>query len=703
MAETEPSRRQEAPGVELRELRRGSKPGSRYLRMVVTHDQPLRYSAPGRLTASEAADRPEHGLSARWYDVKRVVLGARLASARLAEERLTKIKALAVFGSDPLSSSAYATEEILLILVLAGTGALFWSIPISLGITLMMIFVTVSYVQIVRAYPNGGGAYHVAHENLGRHPGLIAASALTIDYVLTVAVSTAAGVAALSSALPELQDYRLTVAVGMVALVTLINLRGVTESGTIFAIPTYGYVFTAFALIAAGLVQLARGEASGSILHTGSPEEELVATQGITLFLIMRAFSGGSTALTGIEAIANGVPTFKRPEVRNAQLTLIALAAVLATVFVGLTFLVNRYGVVPSEDETVISQLARAVFGGGFPYYLVQIMTALILLLAANTAFNGFPRLASVLAKDRYLPHHFSFRGDRLAFTNGIIVLGLLAVVLLFVFNADVHDLIPLYAVGVFLSFTLSQAGMVKHWLAERDPGWKQRLTINGFGGFLTGIVAIVIIVTKFLAGAWITLLLIPLFWWMFHAINRHYTRVSEELEVPAVGPVRRPRIAGDHAAIIPVAEINKAVLRTNAYAKQHSRNVTAIHITDDLEEAERFREQWDAVELDIPLVIIESPYRSFTAPLLSYIDQIDHANPGKPVTVILPEFVPRHWWQTPLHNQTALRLKAALLFRPNTVVIDVPYHLGAPEDESVRDGGEAGNGGVKRGDVDLE
>jgi hypothetical protein len=379
------------------------------------------------------------------------------------------------------------------------------------------------------------------------------------------------------------------------------------------------------------------------------------------------------------------------------------MTGILAVVFVGFTFLANRYGVIPHHDETVISQIARNVFGGGFLYYLAQAMVALILLLAANTAFNDFPRLASVLAKDRYLPHQFAFRGDRLAFSNGIIVLGILAAVLLVAFNAEVHDLIPLYAVGVFISFTLSQTGMVMHWRRTKETGWRRGQLLNGFGAVLTAVVAMIIVSTKFLAGAWITLILIPLVWWMLHAINRHYQRVSSELEVTEGEPVRRPRIAGDHAAIIPVAEINKAVLRTNAYAKQHSRNVTAVHITDDLESAERFREQWDEVEPDIPLVVIESPYRSFTAPLLSYIDQIDRADPGQPVTVILPEFVPRHWWQAPLHNQTALRLKAALLFRPNTVVIDVPYHLSEVYDELVRDRGKRGDRGVEGRDVDAE
>jgi amino acid transporter len=538
--------------------------------------------------------------------------------------------------------------------------------------------VAVSYSQVIRGYPNGGGSYAVAKANLGTTPALIAGASLVVDYILTVAVSTAAGVAAIISAVPELQDWRIEIAAGAVALLTLANLRGVRESGTYFAIPAYFFILSMTALIVTGFVRIALGHdvAAGPPEHAIEP-----GAQALGLFVVLRAFSSGAAALTGIEAISNGVPSFKPPEARNANVTLAWMAAILTFFFVGLTILAHEVGATPSETQTIVAQVGRGIFGNDFLFYAVQIATTLILLLAANTGFAGLPSLGSVMAHDRFLPRQFAFRGDRLAFSHGIIFLGLASMGLLIAFQADTHRLIPLYAVGVFLGFTLSQTGMVRHWLGEpRTTSTRLSLLVNAAGAVATAVVTIIIILTKFVDGAWITLGAIALLSFFFSRIYHHYQRVQHQLQVDQTPgtlertpPVERQR---GRVVLVPIDDLNQAVLRTIDFAHSISDNVTAVHVTDDIEEAEELRKRWEATVPDTPIVIIESPYRSLLAPMLTYIDAIDKIDPDAFITIVLPEFVPAHFWEGLLHNQTAVRLKKALRSRPNTILIDVPYHL---------------------------
>ena len=657
--------------MELREVVRGQRTKSNFVRVMTTEARGgFRRRASGVLEATPEATKPRSALGRLYGRVKSLLVGAPLSSAQLAHERLSKLKALAVFSSDALSSSAYATEEILIVLVAAGTGALGYSIPIALAIVALLAVVVLSYRQTIPAYPNGGGAYVVAKENLGETPGMVAAASLLVGYILTVSVSIAAGVAAIISVAPELDPYRVPIGVGAIVLVTLLNLRGITESATIFAFPTYGFILLGLALVAVGALRVLTGTAE-PVIH----REELVATQGLGIFLLLRAFTSGCGALTGVEATANGVPSFKPPEAKNAAITLMWMAAILAVLFFGFTLLAHQYEIRPSHTQTVVSQLGREVFGQNIVYYLWQAATALILLLAANTSYAGFPALASVLAKDGYMPRQFAFRGGRLAFSNGIIVLAVTSVLFLVAFNANVNRLIPLYALGVFVSFTLSQGGMIVHWRRHRELGWQRSLAINTIGATTTLVVVVIILLTKFIAGAWMSVLIGALLVLFFQRVSRHYRDVDRNLELPDLdAPL--PVVSRPQTVLVPVRSLNRAVVRALAYARSISNDVTALHITDDLDDAERLREQWDRWGAGVPLVIIESPYRSFIQPLLSYIDSIDDHDPETLVTVVLPEFVPNHWWQTPLHNQEAFRLKAALLFRRNTVVIDVPHHL---------------------------
>jgi amino acid transporter len=659
-----------APDVRLREIVHGKTSKSPYVRVLTTEARSgFRRRGGGILQVTLEATAPRGGPGRLYGRIKALAVGAPMSTAQLAHERLPKTKALAVFSSDALSSSAYATEEILLVLVLVGTAHLGLSIPIALAITLLLTIVAVSYRQTIRAYPSGGGAYIVAKDNLGDGPAQVAAAALLVDYILTVSVSVAAGVAAIISALPELEAWRVAIGVAAIAVVTLLNLRGVRESGTIFAIPTYAFIFTAFALLAVGAFRVITGNAE-PVVH----EEAVVATQGLTLFLILRAFSSGCAALTGVEAISNGVPAFKVPESRNASTTLTWMAVILGTIFIGFTLLAHQYDLIPSHDETIVSQLGRVVFGENAAYYVWQAATALILLLAANTAYADFPRLASILAKDDYMPHQFAFRGDRLAFSNGIIVLGVAAAVILWGFGGQVTRLIPLYAVGVFVSFTLSQGGMVVHWRRLRERGWGRSLVINAVGATATALVALIITATKFTHGAWMTILIGVVLVLFFRAIHGHYVGVARRLELPRLD-TPWPLVFRPQLMIVPIRRLNRASVRALSYANAISQSVTAVHVSDDLEDAKLIQDQWDRWAGTIPLVVIESPFRSFTQPLLSYIDAIEDHDPNTVITVVLPEFLPRHWWQTLLHNQDALRLKAALLFRKDTVVIDVPQH----------------------------
>jgi amino acid transporter len=600
--------------------------------------------------------------------LKRLLVGRPMPLAQARHERLSKRLALAVFSSDALSSVAYATEEILLILVLAGAGATHLANPIGFSIAGLLIIVAVSYQQTIHAYPSGGGSYIVARANLGTVPGLVAAAALLVDYVLTVSVSVAAGVAAITSAIPPLLTHKVALGVLAVGAIAFANVRGVRESGRVFAVPTYFFIASFGVLLVAGFYRLATGTLERM------PPPSLPGIESLTWFLVLRAFASGCTAMTGIEAISNGIPAFRPPESRNAAITLGWMAGILATMFVGLTVLASTLHVLPSPSETVISQIARRLFGTGMMYYLVQAATALILILAANTSFADFPRLSSLLARDRFVPRQFASLGDRLVFSNGILVLAGFAALLIILFRGETHALIPLYAVGVFISFTLSQGGMVLHWWRKREPGWRHRLAINAVGATATGVVTIVIAMTKFTHGAWIVVVVIPLLVATFVVMRRHYDEVAAELSLQGFeGP---PELK--HTVLVLVGDVHRGVVRAVQYARTLAPTaaVRGVYVELDPARTARVEEKWVSWGLGVPLVVLNSPYRSLLRPLLDYIDQIQSRGDDQIVTVVLPEFLPRRWWQHILHNQTALLVKGALLFRKNTVVADVPYLL---------------------------
>ncbi len=601
-----------------------------------------------------------------WF--KRWLLGRPLATAHAAHERLSNPVALAVFSSDPLSSVAYATEEILLVLVLAGTVALHYSIGISIVIVGLVAILTASYRQTIYAYPSGGGAFVVAKSNLGEAPGLVAAAALLIDYVLTVAVSVAAGIAAITSAVPELHEHRVGLGLLAIVILTLGNLRGVRESGKIFALPTYMFVGSLGLVIIVGL---------GRALFGASEEHPLPsvpAVEGLTLFLLLRAFSSGCTALTGIEAISNGVPAFRDPASKNASTTMIWMACMLGGLFFGLTILAHIYGLVPREEETLISQIAKISLGGGALYYFMQVATMLILILAANTSYNGFPRLASLLAQDSFLPHQMRNVGDRFAFSNGIFLLGAFAGLLLVIFEGDTHALITLYAIGVFLSFTLSQAGMVRHWQDRKGPGWRKKFAINLTGAVATGVATVVLAVTKFTHGAWVVIFLIPILIGMFKKIQWHYKMADWQL---ALTMYERPKNPPPNIVVMPIGSVNRAVVIAMDYVRQRAHDFRVVHVDVDPDETAKVKADWEKWGMGLPLVILPSPYRSFLAPLLDYIETVREENPGGWVTVALAEVLPARWWENLLHNQHALLIKAAVLFKFRVIVTDVPYHLG--------------------------
>ena len=658
--------------LEQTEILKGAKPGTRYARRIRAGERRFEAGDEGTIRATARATRPTTAGGRLWQGVRRVFVGSPISSEELEEQRLSKTKALAVFSSDALSSSAYATDEILLVLIAAGTTALVWSVPIAIAIVTLLAIVTFSYRQTIRAYPSGGCAYIVARDNMGDLAGLTAAAGLSVGYIMTVAVSIAAGVFAVVSAFPELNDYRVPIAVSAVAIITLLNLRGIRESGTIFAIPTYGFIVAFSVLLVWGFIRLMLDPDLTAEVPESAHE---VGAASITAFLVLRAFSSGSAALTGVEAISNGIPAFKKPEVNNAQTTLMTMAVILGILFLGITVLANELEVRHASEISAPAQIAKTVFGDGSPlFYLIQGFTALILFLAANTAYADFPRLGSILARDRFLPHQFLFRGDRLAFSNGIIVLGVTSALLLIVFAADVNRLIPLYAFGVFLSFTLSQSGMVLHWLRIKEQGWHTSIVINGVGAVTTGVVAVIVGSTKFVDGAWLAMVGIAFLGLVLWAIHRHYTGVEEALEVPEDVIIdTRPT---HQVVLVPIDRIDRSVLRTVEFARSISPNVTALHITDDLAAGQALRDQWQNSVLDVPLVIINSPYRSFVRPVVSYIDALDKADPGEYVTVVLPEFRTRYPWEKLLHNQSSNRLKSALLDRHNTVVVEVPFHL---------------------------
>jgi amino acid transporter len=610
---------------------------------------------------------PEEGLLSQ---VKRFIVGEPIPSHLAHHERLSRVTGLAVLSSDALSSVAYATEEILRVLVLAGAAALTFASPIAIVIATILAIVAFSYRQTISAYPGGGGAYIVAKENLGDTPALIAAAALLIDYVLTVAVSIAAGVAAITSAFPQWHVNRVEMALVFVAVLMMGNLRGIRESGRIFAIPTYFFIVSILALVVFGAWRVLTGGAA----PLPPPEAPVAATgQAFTLFLLLTAFSNGCTAMTGVEAVSNGVPAFRPPESKNAASTLAVMAVLAVSMFIGITLLAQVYHVVPSETETVISQLARGVFGGrGLPYYLVQAATMAILVLAANTAYADFPRLSSIIARDGFLPRQFMNQGDRLAFSNGITALSGFAAILLVVFQGDTHALLPLYMIGVFVSFTLSQTGMVVRWRTLRTPGWRTSAAINGVGALVTFVVLIVVAVTKVEEGAWLIILLIPLQVFLFRITRSHYDSVRAQLALTNWTPAPKQR----NTVLVPISGIHRAVLQAVAYSKTLSPDVRAVYIDADAIGTDKLRKDWEHWAPGVPLVVLPSPYRSLLEPLLEYIEQIEKEQPHDYVTVVLPEFVPAKWWHHIFHNQRALLIKGALLFKPNTVVTSVPFHL---------------------------
>ena len=685
------------------QIRQGSRPGDRYIRLGNFGSSASKTSAdyeqPTAIDAPDSCEVIAWNVPARltgWRKVKQFLVGQPIATANSDEERLSKLKGLAVLSSDALSSVAYATEAALFVLVLgfqreSPTG---WIVPISIAICLLTAIVSWSYRQTIFAYPTGGGSYIVAKDNLGETTGLLAGAALMIDYVLTVAVSVASGTANFASAFPAIQPYAVPIMVGLVLLLVLGNLRGVRESGAIFAVPVYFFIISFLALLGVGLYQVIF--TNHPLIQPPPGVKDIIGfnTEAVSLILILQAFAGGCTAMTGIEAISNGVPAFKKPVSKNAATTLIWMAAILIVFFMGSSILADQFQAQPSEKETIISQLSRVIFGdASVGYFIVQLATTLILILAANTGFADFPRLAALLGRDKFLPHIFEHRGDRLAFSTGIVALGGLAIVLLIIFQGSVQALIPLFAVGVFLAFTLSQAGMVVHWQKEkqrypnRAREFSRSQLINGLGAVSTGIALVVIAVGKFLAGAWLVILLLPLLFFIFKAIQHHYLEVADQISLQTPSPrlttlsIPAPAVSADQPlpgfeVIVPVADLNRVSLSTLNFARSLSQRVTAVFVSDDTEAINRLRERWDTMHPGVPLVVLETAYRTVTRPLVTYLEQIHKRNQSELVLVVLPEFVVRRWWEQLLHNQSALRLKAALLYSPGVVVLSVPYQL---------------------------
>jgi amino acid transporter len=606
--------------------------------------------------------------------IKHLLIGDPLPTQLLHEKRLNKIRALAAFSPDALSSIAYANQEIYLGLVIAGSAGLGLAWPIGLAITGLLIIVAISYYQTIQGYPSGGGSYVVARENLGTIPGLVAASALLIDYVLTAAVSLTAGVEAIASAFPVLWPYRVQIALSLLVIMTIANLRGLRETGSIMSIPVYLFLFTYIPMLGWGLIRL--------IIQGPVPLESVAppAAVPLTLFMIMHTFATGCTALTGIEAISNGVPSFQPPESKNAGRTLIVMAILMGILFAGSIGLTQFLGVVASSQETILSALARQLLGSGLPYIVIQISTMLILAVAANTSFAGFPRLGAILAQDGFLPRQLSGLGDRLVFANGILSLAIAAAILIVAFGGNSHALIPLFAVGVFLAFTLSQAGMVIHWRRVRTQGWRLKAFFNGIGGLATLVTLFVVGYSKFLEGAWITIILIPLIMYAFLQVRRHYRAVGKQLSLRGLPPTIKP--FPPLRVVVPISGVHRGMIDAVTFAESISKDVTAVYIELDPGAGEEIRETWERWFPDIPLVVLPSPYRSIVKPLLDYLDQVDiERNDGTLTALVLPEFVPARWWHALLHNQSSWLIKTALLYRKRTqgyqrVIIDVPYHL---------------------------
>jgi amino acid transporter len=606
--------------------------------------------------------------------IRHLLIGSPIPTRQLGELRLSKFRALAAFSPDALSSIAYANQEIFLGLAVAGSAGLALSWPIGMTIAGLLIIVSISYFQTIHGYPSGGGAYTVARENLGLLPGLLAAVALLIDYVLTAAVSITAGVAAIASAFAVLWPYRIALALLILLAITLLNLRGIRETGAVMAVPVYLFLLSFLSMLAYGLFR-AWGEGPGLLAAAAPP-----AAKALTAVLVLRAFSSGCTALTGIEAISNGVPAFQPPEVKNAGRTLIAMALLMGMLFVGSIGLTQYLAVMPGPNETILSALARRLLGTGPAYLVVQVSTLLILAVAANTSFAGFPRVAAILSRDGFLPRQLRGLGDRLVFTNGIVLLALAAALLIIVFGGDSHALIPLFAVGAFMAFTLSQSAMVIHWWRQRSAGWGVKAAINGLGALVTATTLMIVTVSKFVQGAWITILVVPLVIAIFLQIRVHYQQTARQLSMTGSAP-RRHSFA-TLRVVVPISDVNRGNIDAVDFARSISSHATGVYIELDPGAGDLVREKWLKLWPDVPLAIVPSPYRSIVGPLLDYLDSADaEAGDGQLAAVVLPELVPAKWWQALLHNQSAWLIKAALLYRRRhqgyqRVIIDVPYHL---------------------------
>jgi amino acid transporter len=640
------------------------------------HAPYFRYADEGQLVARESASAPRTRSGRQLARVRSVLFGRPLSTAEEIGERLSKVKALAIFSSDAISSSAYASEEILRVLVLAGALALSASIGISIAIAGLLAIVALSYRQVCRAFPNGGGAYAVARSELTPLLGLVAAAALLIDYVMTVAVSTSSALDQLASIWPAAGDWKVGIAIAVITLMTIANLRGLRESGNIFAVPTYVFVALALGIVGVGLVNIATGAAHPL---PRQPNAETLGLQPLVLLLLLKAFASGSVALTGVEAIANGVPAFKPPESRNAANTMLSMAVLLGVIFIGISIVANAYAIVPSIGgfPSVVSLVAGAVYGNGSILQGVFLVaTMLILFLAANTSYNAFPRLAALLAEDGYMPRQFSFRGDRLAYSWGIVLLAGVAAGLVVLFGGTTTLLIPLYAVGVFVCFSLSQVGMVRHWLRLRGSGWQRRLAINGLGALVTTVVLAIVVYEKFFGGAYLVVVLIPILVSGMLFIHRQYRRSAAQLAIPTDAVIPPP--SRDDRIVIPVAGIDRAVVQAVNIGRSIGPDVRGVVIADEPIAALDLRDEWDRHFEDVPLDIIEVSVRALAGPMLAYLDWLDESVPADakaPITfVIVPEFVPRHWWERGLYNQTAKALRTALIGRPHTVVVDMPY-----------------------------
>lgn len=667
-----------------REVKQGVRPGDVYVRRHAPYNRLFRRVGPGHFEATPEATNPEMGWERAYRRFKSFLIGSPLATSQEAHERLTKWKALAVFGSDAVSSSAYATEATLVILVAAGSAALGVQFYTALATAFLLMLVAFSYRQTVFAYPQGGGSYNVSRENLGQLPGLVAAAALLLDYILTVSVSIVAGAANVTSALtsagygaqiealdrtlPPFLNAEVLLSLFFIGLITLGNLRGIRESGSIFAIPTYLYIVTLTATISIGLFKAMTGT-----LHPATPPPVLPMAETLSVWLVLRAFSAGAVAMSGTEAISNGVPAFKPPESKNAATTLTVMATLLGVFFLGISFLAAQMGLAPNERETIISQIAVAVWGVGIPYYVFQIATMGILVIAANTAFADFPRLSSVLARDNYMPHQFSFRGDRLAFTVGIAALGTIAAILVVIFKGNVDSLIHLYAVGVFLAFTLSQSGMIVHWRKIRGAGWKRSIIINAIGAVVTFVILIIVAITKFALGAWIVIVLIPIIVSLFLLTHKHYERVAEQLRII---PGQLPPTQFNQLVLVPIEDVNYASLRAIAFARSLSKDPVVLHISTGADRGEKVRQKIAQYAPDVKFIVVDSPYRTFVRPILRYVDALHSQTPDAFVTIVLPEFITARWWEKLLHNRSVNRLRQAFELHPNVAVVLVPYLL---------------------------